>query len=878
VDRINLLDELRAPGYKVALFTSFSTDLLFFEKMILRDLIDRECTYIGLFLDQRCLYDAITKPNITELGKSYAVKGIETNEAFHPKVYLLLGEKQAKVIIGSGNLTPAGFITNHEVFNRFTYNETLGEMENIAEIQAAFKLFQSLYKKEDNKAWQELFAKTKEYEYLWKDADRESFLLTNQERTLQEQLDGLLPSKVKDIECFVPYFDQSLSLIDHWNEQYQPERIKLYLQNEHTNFPRDTKCSPNILLYEAQFLEDSHKRYHGKVFRFIGEDTEKIIYGSGNCSRQAFLYSFQNGGNSEAIVIEDGAKGEFDSFWEEHITLTPLPTPLPESFKTMEDFEQEELEKEEHRIQYMDGVLRDKQLFVTIKTAMELDHLLIGNEQGTLSDVKGNQSTYVFKEIKQLGSIFSLEGHVGEISISFKGWYHDPVSLHNTFHNTKSSVHNQLPDDPYLNDYHNIVALLDDLQNRLVLTENDVNDAEQNRNRLRAIHNQAELGTQDEYINDNIEDYYASEDIDHIYGSLGNVDVIGNLIRILLRGFYEESAATLEISSGDRGKPKTDTTELSKDMREQLQQRMKRFRSKFNRGINSAHYLEHIESDILIKNMTVYSGFLFLLKERLKEYFLTQSELVEECFGMVKTLIRFSENHILDTTREDMKILLIQSLATIAAKEYVIIKSEDNFMIVRNEKKALGQLLKNLHKQIYPIGKDISIFSSEVSHFLQRNFGIELDAESYEKSFVKMFPLISFILLEREISDKGLYFKEKPIVDETTILLKREFRLTPEFNLIQLKVLTDMLKVEEWEDAPSFKIRWFNTNPDLPLKRFVLFYNQKTKVLKKKYVYKQRPSLIEQKNKVYKHQLQAAVEKGDSSIIVEGFKEVGNKR
>jgi hypothetical protein len=135
----------------------------------------------------------------------------------------------------------------------------------------------------------------------------------------------------------------------------------------------------------------------------------------------------------------------------------------------------------------------------------------------------------------------------------------------------------------------------------------------------------------------------------------------------------------------------------------------------------------------------------------------------------------------------------------------------------------------------------------------------------------RLFPIISFILFEREISDKGLYFKEKPIVDKTTILLKREFRLTPEFNLIQLKVLTDMLKVEEWEDAPSFKICWFNTNPDLPLKQFVLFYNQKTKVLKKKYVYKQRPPLIEQKNKVYKHQLQAAVEKGDSSIIVEAL-------
>lgn len=879
MERINLFDELNETGYKVALFTSFSTDLVFFEKMILRHLIENNCTYIGLFLDQRCLYDAIVKPNITELGKSYIVKGMETNQAFHPKVYLLLGENRAKVLIGSGNLTPAGFITNHEVFNSFTYDRASGDTERLAEIQSAFNLFQSMHQVQDNKAWQDLFDKTKEFTYLWEEVERTSILLTNHVNSLEDQLINLLPNEIKEIECFVPFFDQSLSLINKWNERYQSAHVKIFLQSEHTNFPRHLKCKPNVSLYKAEFLSDSHKRYHGKVFRFIGKEEEAVIYGSGNCSRQAFLFSFNDGGNSEAIVIEKGRKGEFDRFWEEHISLTPLPNPLPDDFKTMEDSDQQEGEKEALKIQFIDGVKRENTLFVTIKTTLALDELLIENKGGVRMDVQGNHYTYAFKGIEQLSLILSLEGQVAESCIHFKGWYHDPIVLINTFLNTKSSVHHQLPDDPYLNDYNNLVALLDDLQNRLVLTENDAANSEQKQNRLHAIHNEAELGNQKEYISDNIDDYYVSEDNVHTYGALGNVDVVGNLIRILLKGFNEESAATLEITSdkNDRRTTENITTEIPRNMREQLQKRMKRFMNKFNSGISSDHYLENIEPDILIKNMTIYSGFLFLLKQRLGDQFVSESELVFESYEMMKALIRFSENHILDLSREDMKMLLIQSMATIAAKEYITAESEDNYNLVRSEKKVLGQLLKKIHKQIHPIGKDLGIYSSQVCHFLQRNFGIKIDAASFEKTFYKLFPLISFQRFENQIKNSGLIFKKAPLHDEPTITLEREFRNNPDFNLIQLKILADMLKVEEWEDASTFKIRWVNSNPELPLKGFVLLYNQEKKLLKKKYVYRNGEPLIEQKGKINKHQLQSAAEKGEFSIIGEGFRTL-NKR
>ena len=137
-----------------------------------------------------------------------------------------------------------------------------------------------------------------------------------------------------------------------------------------------------------------------------------------------------------------------------------------------------------------------------------------------------------------------------------------------------------------------------------------------------------------------------------------------------------------------------------------------------------------------------------------------------------------------------------------------------------------------------------------------------------------MLPSISFSQLEQKIKDEGVDLKQDLDIEDASLLLQREVRLTPEFYYKQLQVLGLMLSVEEWEDVPSFKLRWFNTNSQLPLKRFVLYYNQKKKVLKKKYVYKGREPLVEQKGNISKQALLTAAKRGDSSIIGEGFKEI----
>lgn len=68
----------------------------------------------------------------------------------------------------------------------------------------------------------------------------------------------------------------------------------------------------------------------------------------------------------------------------------------------------------------------------------------------------------------------------------------------------------------------------------------------------------------------------------------------------------------------------------------------------------------------------------------------------------------------------------------------------------------------------------------------------------YKELFDKLVPVIEFSQLERKVTEEDVVFKQPPTLDDSNLFLERELRLTPEFNLKQLRILAHMLSVEEW--------------------------------------------------------------------------------
>ena len=117
--RHSILEELkRSKGYDIALLTTFNYEISFFERTILNTLLGNEVRKVSVFVDSR--------ENVADycaLGNKYMVNPIQMQGSFHPKVVLLLGEKKAKLFVGSANLKTSGYAINNEIFNYVEYSQ-----------------------------------------------------------------------------------------------------------------------------------------------------------------------------------------------------------------------------------------------------------------------------------------------------------------------------------------------------------------------------------------------------------------------------------------------------------------------------------------------------------------------------------------------------------------------------------------------------------------------------------------------------------------------------------------------------------------------------------------------------------------------------------
>ncbi len=111
-----------------ALFTSFSFDPAFFEEHVLRTVLslssDPEQNPYGYYEEAKSVLQktpvvAIVDARQRQAGRRLPFDLLQVSATvFHPKLTLLLYEKFARVMIGSGNITKSGYCTNAELFIR----------------------------------------------------------------------------------------------------------------------------------------------------------------------------------------------------------------------------------------------------------------------------------------------------------------------------------------------------------------------------------------------------------------------------------------------------------------------------------------------------------------------------------------------------------------------------------------------------------------------------------------------------------------------------------------------------------------------------------------------------------------------------------------
>lgn len=324
--KYSILDELaKCAGYDIALMTTFNFEIGFFERAVLNRLYAKDVKTVSVFIDSKELTSALNEFDAlssgSHMGRKYMVNPVIMQGSFHPKIILLLGEKKARLFVGSANIKTSGYATNNEVFNFIDYDANHPEyLDVIVNAIDFFESINDLSYKLDNAA----LRAAKEYIYYHKaERNGDVYLLHNMITPMLEQIKGVITEKVESIRIAVPYYDNELLALQRIKDAFDGAEISLYIQNNSSTFPvefnKKHSVADSVNIFSGFVDNTSSTRnnfYHGKVFLFKTNEHSYVFYGSANCTLSAMAKTYSEGGNVECDLLEVGGISDFDYFFD----------------------------------------------------------------------------------------------------------------------------------------------------------------------------------------------------------------------------------------------------------------------------------------------------------------------------------------------------------------------------------------------------------------------------------------------------------------------------------------------------------------------------------------------------------------------------------
>ena len=319
------------PKPKYVLGTTYALSLAFFESVVFPCLGRsnlRSCLILcDLMGYQRALAEGAA---LQGAAQDYMVVPSPLPDCFHPKVWLLIGDSEAVLLSGSGNLTQAGFMTNVEFFDALHFSEAT---------PATPKLLRNIRPFIRGLA------------QMWPPADSHRLLCVETLGHIQEPLagipvtasegntaprfvhsfDGPLIEQMPEVpdarELYVaaPFFGNSLGGLNLLADRYPAAKLRVFpaVHNETATDAPLKQLSDSYKNATASRLSVPMKRKgalaHLKLYGIAGHNTTAWVYcTSANCTEAAW-----HGRNVEAGILRSIPHAELSTYFV--ADNTPLP-------------------------------------------------------------------------------------------------------------------------------------------------------------------------------------------------------------------------------------------------------------------------------------------------------------------------------------------------------------------------------------------------------------------------------------------------------------------------------------------------------------------------------------------------------------------------
>jgi hypothetical protein len=314
---ISILEEISRGGYEASLITTYNAYIPFYEEVVLPKLMRSGVRHNVLMMDARQCVASISQSIPRASGRLYSLLPMRgQGGVFHPKVIFLVGISKGLLLIGSHNLTLAGWGYNREIGNVI-------QMQSGRD-SAGIALM--------NHAWEQIsgWLKHKGHhlpDFLWEMAvkvstfapwivpeenqkrEQNNILLSTQpdEVCLWEKLVKEIEAPVKRIIILGAFFDRQLQFIRRIRKDINPEEIIIGVDPKTVVIPGKMRPIEGVRWVNAQQLwTGAHNYLHAKCM--VIETIENVTYlisGSANPSSPAWLQEGLSG-NVEIMLMRKG--------------------------------------------------------------------------------------------------------------------------------------------------------------------------------------------------------------------------------------------------------------------------------------------------------------------------------------------------------------------------------------------------------------------------------------------------------------------------------------------------------------------------------------------------------------------------------------------
>jgi hypothetical protein len=251
-------------------------------------------------------------------GRTFNAAYAQCAGAFHPKLFVLASDSQARIAIGSGNSTMAGWSYNRELWTvaNSSTPENSALIPQLAdwleELSAAVRFSAGVDDRLKNVA-----SLLRRVQPVTTASDFKHRIVSSLAGPILEQL-PLGP--VDELSVFAPFFDPEAAALSRLIDRLQPATVSVTVQTAMSQFDGGALLSA-LEGRDAHILDDAETRYrHGKLIEWVKGGQRWALTGSANLSRSALLRSQASGGNCELGVISELP----DTLMPDHTTRPPI--------------------------------------------------------------------------------------------------------------------------------------------------------------------------------------------------------------------------------------------------------------------------------------------------------------------------------------------------------------------------------------------------------------------------------------------------------------------------------------------------------------------------------------------------------------------------